>query len=357
MDAVALRAQYPVFETGAYLNAGTCGPLPAAALGAAADSALAAAEQGRGLAYFEAMVAVRARLRAAYAAVIGGAPQDVALTTSASDGMTAVLAGLGLRRGDEVLTADDEHPGLYGPLAAARAQLGVTVRAVPLAEIADAVTAATSLVACSHVSWISGCLAPTALAELDVPVLLDGAQGAGAVGVDVGALGCAFYAAAGQKWLCGPVGTGFLWVAPAWRERLAVPGPTYVNLGAPGAGLQAEPWPDARAFDAPALSNEAMIAAVAALDVLEAAGWAAVHERAAALAAALADRLSASGRTVLAREATTLVTWEEPDAADAAARLAARQITVRSLPGASVLRASVGAWNDDDDLERLLAAL
>ena len=114
-------------------NAGTCGPLPAAALGAAADSALAATVQGRGLAYFEAMVAVRARLRAAYAAVIGGAPQDVALTTSASDGMTAVLAGLGLRRGDEVLTADDEHPGLYGPLAAARAQLGVTVRAVPLA--------------------------------------------------------------------------------------------------------------------------------------------------------------------------------------------------------------------------------
>ena len=38
--------------------------------------------------------------------------------------------------------------------------------------------------------------------------------------VDVGALGCAFYAAAGQKWLCGPIGTGLLYVAPEMRERL-----------------------------------------------------------------------------------------------------------------------------------------
>jgi len=43
-----------------------------------------------------------------------------------------------------------------------------------------------------------------------VPVLFDGAQGAGAIPIDVGELGCAFYAAAGQKWLCGAVGTGML---------------------------------------------------------------------------------------------------------------------------------------------------
>ena len=138
MDAAALRAQYPVFESVAYLNAGTCGQM------------------------FE----VRARLRAAYAGVVGGRADDVALTTATSDGMARVLGGLGLRRGDEVLTADDEHPGLYGPLAAARQQLGITVRAVPLADVADAVGPATRLVACSHVSWISGALAPAALAEL-----------------------------------------------------------------------------------------------------------------------------------------------------------------------------------------------
>ncbi|MCW3011243.1 MAG: aminotransferase class V-fold PLP-dependent enzyme [Solirubrobacterales bacterium] len=359
MDAAALRAQYPVFESVAYLNAGTCGPLPAAALRAAADSGLAAAEQGRGKAYFERMYEVRDALRAAYAGVVGGRPEDVALTTATSDGMAAVLSGLGLRRGDEVLTADDEHPGLYGPLAAAREQLGVDVRAVPLADIPDAVSPRTRLVACSHVSWISGALAPTALAELseDVPVLLDGAQGAGAVPVDVAALGCAFYAAAGQKWLCGPVGTGLLWVAPRWRERLSVRTPTYLNLSVPSDGLRALAWQDARALDAPALSNEAMLAALAAHDVLAEQGWPEVHDRATGLAARLAERLRATGRAVAPRDATTLVAWEQPDPDAAAARLAAAGITVRPLPGTPFLRASVGAWNDESDLDRLLRAL
>jgi len=358
MDAAALRAQYPVLDSAAYLNAGTCGPLPAAALRAAAVTGQAASEQGRGAAYFEETLRVRERLRAAYAGLIGGRADEVALTTSTSEGMARVLSGLGLRRGDEVVTADDEHPGLYGPLAAAHA-LGIDVRAVPLAEIADAVTPRTRLVACSHVSWISGALAPAALASVgdDVPVLLDGAQGAGAVPVDVTTLGCAFYAGAGQKWLCGPVGTGLLWVAPSWRERLAVISPTYVNLSTPAAGLGAEPWPDARALDTPALSNEAMVAALTAHDVLAVVGWSAVHERAAGLAAALAERLRSTGRTVAPRGDSTLVSWEEPDPDAATARLAREGIIVRSLPQTPYLRASIGAWNDESDLERLLTAL
>ncbi len=52
-------------------------------------------------------------------------------------------------------------------------------------------------------------------------MLLDGAQGVGAVPVDVRALGCDAYAGAGQKWLCGPDGTGMLWVSPELRERLS----------------------------------------------------------------------------------------------------------------------------------------
>ncbi len=67
-------------------------------------------------------------------------------------------------------------------------------------------------------------MAPAALGELDVPVLLDGAQGVGAIAVDVAALGCAFYAGSGQKWLCGPIGTGMLWVAPG-LARAAAPRP------------------------------------------------------------------------------------------------------------------------------------
>ena len=230
---------------------------------------------------------------------------------------------------------------------------------MPLAELPDAVTPRTRLVACSHVSWISGALAPAELAALgdDVPVLLDGAQGAGAIPVDVAALGCAFYAAAGQKWLCGPVGTGLLWVAPVWRERLAIATPTYLNLSVPSDGLDAAAWDDARALDAPALSNEALAAALAAHDVLADAGWPAVHERAIGLAAGFADQLRATGREVAPRDDTTLVSWEQDDPEGTAIRLAGTGTTIRFLPGTPYLRASVGAWNDESDLERLLDTL
>jgi L-cysteine/cystine lyase len=359
MDPVALREQFPVLERVAYLNAGTCGPVPRAAPAASADLARTAAEDGRTLPYFERTKELATRLRAAYAARIGARPQDVALTTATSDGMVRVLLGLGLRRGDEVVTAEDEHPGLLGPLAAAERVLGIRVVPVPFERVADAVGPQTRLVACSHVNWCTGAVAPAELAEVGrrIPVLLDGAQGAGAVRVDVEALGCAFYAAAGQKWLCGPVGTGLLWVAAAWRERLAVLTPTYLNLAAPGDGLRAQPWPDARALDTPALSAETMAAAVAAHDVLDAFGWDRVHARARELTATFAAALAEQGHEVAPRDDTTLVAWASPDPEATLGRLAASGIAVRDLPGTPLLRASVGAWNDESDLERLLAAL
>ena len=358
MEPSPLRAQFPVFEHVAYLNAGSCGPLPAAALRAGADTALQAAELGRGKWYFEALHAARDALRARYAAAIDARPEDVALATSTSEGMVRVLTGLGLQRGDEILTAEGEHPGLLGPLAAARRGLGVEVRTAPLARIHEAVDPQrTRLVACSHVGWFSGEMAPAELAEVgrEIPVLLDGAQGAGAVRVDPEALGCAFYAGAGQKWLCGPVGTGLLWISPRWRDRLPALGPTYENLAVPSRGLDAEPWPDARAHDTPALAAQIMTAAEAAVGVLADAGWPTVFERAATLAAQLADRLVARGRTVGPRGRTTLVSWEDPDPEALVARAAEQQVVIRNLPGTPYLRASVGAWNDEDDLERLLS--
>src|SRR5215207_2065701 len=128
------------------------------------------------------------KLRAAYAALLSAEADDVALTTSTSEGVVRVLAGLDLGPGDEILTSDEEHPGLLGPLAAARSQRGVSVRPVPFAEIAGEVSPATRLVACSHVSWINGQIVPD-LTGVAVPVLLDGAQGIGAVPTDPTALG------------------------------------------------------------------------------------------------------------------------------------------------------------------------
>jgi L-cysteine/cystine lyase len=359
VDAAALRAEFPVLAERAYLNAGTCGPFPRAALGAANAVLERAAADGRATAYLDAGEEARERQRTAYAALLRARPADVALTTCTSEGIVRVLGGLDLRAGDEVVTAPDEHPGLLGPLAGLRARTGVTIRTVPFAALADAVGPRTRLVACSHVSWVTGAVRPAALATLGegVPVLLDGAQGAGAVPVDVGALGCAFYAAAGQKWLCGPVGTGMLWVHPAWGEHLRSLGPTFVNLEEPGRALDSPAWPDARRHDAPSVAPESSAAAVAAHDVLAAAGWNAVLTRARDLAAGLARRLREAGHAVAPRGDTTLVAWEAADPPAACARLADAGIVVRHLPGTPYLRASVGAWNDEGDLERLMAAL
>jgi len=357
VDVRGLRAEFPVLERLAFLNAGTAGPVAAASVAAAGDEIERQARTGRTRAQGDRRSELRAAQRAAYAGLLGCRSDDVALTTSTTDAIQRALGGLRLGSGDEVITSDEEHPGLLGPLQAARDLLGVVVRQVPLAAVAEAVSPATRLIACSHVSWVTGACAPDGLAEVGVPILLDGAQAVGAVPVDVASLGCDLYAASGQKWLCGPDGTGMLYVSPAIRPRLATVARSYNSFENPAAGLDATLAEGARRDDTPALAAEASAFALAAERVLAAAGWAAVHERAQRLAGALADGLRERGRAVRPRGPTTLVSWRCDDAPAARDRLAAAGIVVRDLPGRSLLRASVGAWNDESDLERLLDAL
>jgi len=357
VDSSGLRAEFPALSRLAYLNAGTDGPLPAGAARAAADELTRELEQGRAQAHFERRRELGDALRATYAAALGCETQDLALTTCTSEGLAHVVGGLALGPGDEVLTSDEEHPGLLGALGAARELQGVSIRAVPMGALAEAIGPGTRLVACSHVGWMSGLPAPAELAEVDVPVVLDGAQGVGAVPVDVGALGCDAYAGAGQKWLCGPDGTGMLYVSPGLRERLAVPRRGYLNLADPDAGLDARPHEDARRFDSMAMNAETVACALAAARLLESAGWAEVHGRARSLAGRLSELLAEKGRRVAPRGDTTLVSFESPDPPGERARLAEQGVVVRNIPGRPWLRASVGAWNDEQDLDRLMRAL
>lgn len=357
MNAQALRDQFPVFEHTAYLNAGTDGPLARAAAEAGARELAQECEHGRVPAHFEHRQELGSMLRAAYARALGCSAAQVALTTSTSEGLAVAIDGFAVGEGDEILTSDEEHPGLLGVLAAARERHGVRIRVAPFRDICSAVRPRTRLVACSHVSWVSGSLAPAQLAQLDVPVLLDGAQGVGAVPVEVAELGCAAYAGAGQKWLCGPDGSGMLYVSDAHIEQISVSRRGYGNLADPSSGLDARLHPDARRFDAPALSAETQAAALAAIELLERAGWEDVHLRALSLADRLAHELQARGRTVAPRGPSTLVSFSSDDPPGERAQLAARGVVVRDIPGHPLLRASVGAWNDERDIQRLLAAL
>jgi selenocysteine lyase/cysteine desulfurase len=357
VEIAKLRNEFPVMRTHAYLNAGTDGPLPAAAVRAATAELERELQQGRTQHHFERRGELSSELRSAYASILGCPAEHIALTSCTSEGIAQVIGGLELRAGDEIVTSDEEHPGLLGALAAAQELRGVSIRMVALAQVAAAVGPRTKLVACSHVGWMSGSVAPAELADSDVPVLLDGAQGVGAVPCDVAALGCDAYAGAGQKWLCGPDGTGMLHTTPELRERLAVQRRGYGNLAHPDAGLQAGLHEDARRLDSMSLSAETLVCALAGTQVLGEAGWPAVHERARELASLLAERLCQSGREVAPRADTTLVSFWSPDPATERAQLAEQGVILRNIPGRPWLRASVGAWNDEQDIERLLGGL
>lgn len=354
-DPVQFRAQFPVLERTSYLNAGTEGPLPRAAADAVRERIDLELNQGRcGKPYFESLMDLAGRLRAGYARVLGTTPENVALTGSTTDGVNTVLAGLDLRGGDEVITSDEEHPGLLAPLARLRRERGVEVKVVPFAEVAQAVTPRTRLVAVSHVSWVSGrVIDHAALRQSGVPFLLDAAQGIGAVPLDMDELGCAYYAGSGQKWLCGPEGSGALYVHPDHLEDLSVPWPGYGSLADSHDALNSPPAETAKRFDHGFPPGMRSAWALASLDVFESAGWEWVHSRAAGLAADLGEQLAERGLVVWPRGRSTLVGWEADDADAEVVRLAEAGFVVRSIPTHGLVRASVGAWSSEEELTEL----
>jgi selenocysteine lyase/cysteine desulfurase len=354
-DPVAFRGQYPVFERVSYLNAGTEGPIPARAVEAVRGRISEEAERGRsGRGYIDSVIALAGELREEYARVLGCESAEVALTGSTTDGVNTVVGGLDLRPGDEILTTDEEHPGLLAPLGRARRRSGVSVRVVPFAELPHAVSPQTRLIACSHVSYVSGRMADVpALVSTGVPVLLDAAQALGAIPVDVRALGCDFYAASGQKWLCGPEGSGCLFVRPDRLDDLLIPWPGYSSVSDPENALEFEPAEGTARLDHGFPAGMRSAWALASLAVLAEAGWDWVHERAASLAHTLAERLADLGLEVAPRGRSTLVSWKAQDAADTVQKLAEAGMVVRSIPGRGLIRVSVGAWSSEEETESL----
>jgi selenocysteine lyase/cysteine desulfurase len=358
VDAHAFRSQFPVLERLAFLNAGSDGPVAARAAAAASAQIERELHEGRaGRPHFERLIALASSLRGRLARVLGCEADEVALTGSATDGMSTVFSALRLSRDEEVLTSNEEHPGLLAPLEAARRREGFSVRFVPFERLAEEVGPRTRLVACSHVSWVGGRMVDArALADSDALVLLDGAQGLGAVPVDVRELGCDFYAAAGQKWLCGPDGSGCLYVRPDLCEELLPPWPSYMSLAEPGRPSELIPHPGARRFDL-GFSGPLFAWMLASLELFQEAGLDWVHERGTSLAAELTDSLRARGLEISPRDRTTLVSWRSDDPEGDVKRLSEAGVVVRYLPGRGLVRASVGAWNSEDDLERLLSAV
>jgi len=354
------RARFPVLERHAYLNAGTFGPLARATADAMAELERWETENGRGgLEYFIKMLGLRERVRALLAEQVRVEPERVALTESTTQGVHIVVTGLGLRPEDEVVTTDLEHFGLTGPLVASGARIRVVrLRDVPVADGFDAIRAAvtprTRLIALSHVSWVDGRRLPwrELSEETGLPVLVDGAQSAGAIAVDVGAAD--FYTISAQKWLCGPASTGALVVREPEALPLRLVGyPSQQSYSIEEATF--EPRPGAARFDPVFTAVASLVGLEAALTDLPGERF----ERARDLTERFRTALLEAGQDVVTEPGQgTLVTWRCPgDTAEAAGALYDRGVVLRDLPGTGLLRASVGWWNDENDLERLLEGL
>jgi L-cysteine/cystine lyase len=363
MELSAIRAELPVLERFAYLNAGTNGPLPRRTVDAIARVLERDLLEGRSSKeYFETLLEGREELRRELARFLHTVPENIALASSTTEGCNVVLTGLGIGPGDEVVTTDSEHPGLFGGLTASGAALRVVeVRDLPTAEVLDALDAAitdsTRLIALSHVSWLTGALLPVAeLAGRSAPLLLDGAQAAGAIPVDVEELGCDFYTVSAQKWLLGPDVTGALYVRPERVEELRM---TFPSTGSWDweAEVRYTPKAGAARFDPGWIPLGSVAGLLHSLAFAEEAG----EERfthARAQAGRLIDLLSERYEVITEPGQATIVTWKaEGDSAEVVAQLSKAGVIVRDLPSLGWLRASCGFWTSDDDLDRLLAGL
>jgi L-cysteine/cystine lyase len=352
------RAQFPVLERFAYLNAGTLGPLSRGTLDAMAARSRFDQEHGRaGRVWFDDLLALRGRVRAQIADLIGANPDRVALTGSTTDGCNIVLSGFGLEPGDEVVTTDAEHPGLLLPLHVSGAQVRVAeVAARPTAAaletILDCITSRTRLVALSHVLWTTGQRMPVhdLKRESGLPVLVDGAQTVGAIPVDLGELD--YYTVSCQKWLCGPDALGALYVREPERLRIALPSYFAQKSFRPDGAFEAVDG--AARFDSGWLAPPALAGLEAALAA--APEWR--FDRAAQMAAFCRSALGERFDVIGDRSESTLVSFVSTDEpAAVSARLYDAGVIVRDLPGTGWLRASCGWWSNEDDIERLVAGL
>ena len=345
---VEARALYPVLTTRAYLNAGTSGPLARATVDALHTAELEELRNGRsGAARVEQFRNLHEQVRARIGPVIGVESSKVAITSSTTEGCNIALAALRIGPDDEVVTSDNEHPGLSAPLAARGVRLRVAEvlhhqASEAFDRILAVVTDRTRLIALSHVGWLNGHELP--IRELKratgLPMVVDGAQSAGAVPVEAEEID--FYTVSCQKWLCAPDGTGALYIREPDRYEPVLGGGMMLH----GEGVER--------FQIVHHSIPTLEAWVIALDLHPT--WR--YDRARLLTALARERLDEKFEVITDPDQSTLLSFKvDGDPVATTARLAERGVVVRDLPDLPWIRVSCGYWNDESDVDRLLEAL
>ena len=325
--------------------------------------------------------------RATVARFLGGAADEVVFTRGTTEALNLVAQTHGrtvVGAGDEIVVSEMEHHANIVPWQMLAAAVGARIVVAPVddrgvldvAAFRERLGPRTRIVALAHVANAIGTLNPVAeLAALarahGATIVVDGAQAVAHVPVEVGALGCDFYAFSGHK-LYGPTGVGVLW---GRGELLAAMPPWQVG----GEMVRTVAW-EGTTFEAPPYRFEAgtppiagavgLAAAIAWLESLDREAVAA-HEAdvlayaAAALAAAPGVRMIGTAPAKLGGHSFVLAGVHPHDVATVldcegiavrAGHLCAQPI-LRRLGVAATVRASFAVYNTRAEGDRLLAGL
>lgn len=181
----------------------------------------------------------------AIASQLGVTPNTIALTENVTNSCNIVLWGIEWDAEDEILLTDAEHPGIIAIVREISRRFGVKISVCPIIEtlnqgnpsevIKNHLTPHTRLVVISHILWNTGqvlslkdIVSVCHANQVSKPteVLVDAAQSAGSLPLDLIASDVDYYGCTGHKWLCGPSGVGFLYVR---EDLLTSLYPTYIG--------------------------------------------------------------------------------------------------------------------------------
>jgi selenocysteine lyase/cysteine desulfurase len=315
------------------------------------------------------------RVRALAAALLGTAAGDVAIVPAVSYGMATAMANIRVAAGQTIVTLAEDFPsGIYAARALAeRSEARLVTVARPgegedwTAAILEAIDGRTALVVTPQVHWVcGGTIDVEAVARrcrsVGAALILDTTQSTGALPLDLAAVDPDYLVAAGYKWLLGPYSLGFLYVAPRHQQGRPLEEGWVVRQGAEDFRRLSE-YPDrlhadARRFDMGERSNFALLpVAGAAIAQLLEWGVGAVAETLGTMTARIEARLEEHGIGSSPDRAPHYLSVRfaagPPEGIED--RLASAGVHV-SLRG-DRMRITPHLYNDEEDVERLVAAL
>lgn len=378
MDLHSLRrTEFPWTGSGpAYLNHASTGPLPARTRRALEEWAALRAEPWRIQPGDQ--FAVLDRSRALCAAMIGAAPDEIALMVNTTYGLNVAASSLDLQAGDIVLTPDREFPANVYPWMALERSRGVRYRRVPhLNGLADEDALCRAMdeprVKVLSVSWVSFetgqrldlARLGAACRERGITFVVDAIQGVGTSPIDVRACHVDFLACGAQKWLLSPWGSGFLYVRRELVRQLEPRTVGWMSVRGSADFTKlcdyALDWhEDARRFEVITLPFQDFAGLNATLDLFGEVGWERVHGLVAQRAGEIVD-WAARQRTIKLATPTDagrragIVSVVPPDPVAASRRLAEAGIPHAQREGA--IRLSPHFYTTSEEIERACHAL